>query len=136
MATIMPLCNGILKPMNLHAILLLDASSWGSCVGRPVRPSEPGYRLRGHRLPAGPCKEYLSISARYDKFTVHIGKHALHYPLRRWFVCLTQRKTLMKKRVAGKFGRRALWISPVIIVIGGFLAALHWLKPQNTTFVM
>ena len=42
----------------------------------------------------------------------------------------------MTKRVAGKFGRRALWISPGIIVIGGFIAALHWLKPQNATFVM
>src|SRR5262249_42615666 len=52
------------------------------------------------------------------------------------FVCLTQRKTLMTKRVAGKLGRRALWISPVVIVIGGFIAVLHWLKPQNATFVI
>jgi hypothetical protein len=42
----------------------------------------------------------------------------------------------MTKGVAGKFGRRALWISPVVIVMGGFLAALHWLKPQNATFGM
>ena len=42
----------------------------------------------------------------------------------------------MTKRVAGKFGRRALWISPIVIVVGGFIAALHWLKPQNAWFVM
>ena len=42
----------------------------------------------------------------------------------------------MPKGAAGRIGRRALWISPVVIVIGGFLAALHWLKPQNATFVM
>ena len=41
----------------------------------------------------------------------------------------------MTKRVAGKVGRRALWISPIVIVIGGFIAALHWLKPQNASFV-
>ena len=42
----------------------------------------------------------------------------------------------MTEKVAGKFGPRALWISPLIIVPGGFLAALHWLKQQNATFVM
>jgi len=42
----------------------------------------------------------------------------------------------MTKRVAGKFGRRALWISPIVIVMGGFIAAFHWLKPQNASFVM
>ena len=36
----------------------------------------------------------------------------------------------------GKIGRRALLISPVVIVVVGFFAVLHWLKPQNVTFVL
>ena len=35
-----------------------------------------------------------------------------------------------------KIGRRALLILPVIIVVAGFFATLHWLKPRNTTFVL
>jgi hypothetical protein len=41
----------------------------------------------------------------------------------------------MTKSVVGKFGRRALWFSPVVIVVVGFFAVLWWLKPQNPVVV-
>jgi len=36
----------------------------------------------------------------------------------------------------GKIGRYALWLSPVVIVVGGFFAAIPWLKEQNDAFVL
>ena len=41
----------------------------------------------------------------------------------------------MKKRVLGKFGRLALWFSPVAIVFVGFFVVLAWLKPKNPVVV-
>lgn len=35
-----------------------------------------------------------------------------------------------------KFGRYALWFSPVVIAIVGFFATLPWLKQQNDTFAL
>jgi len=42
----------------------------------------------------------------------------------------------MTTKSLGKIGRRALLISPVVIVVVGFFAVLHWLKPQNGTVVL
>lgn len=36
----------------------------------------------------------------------------------------------------GKIGRYALWLSPVVIVVVGFLAAIPWLKQQNDALVL
>jgi len=36
----------------------------------------------------------------------------------------------------GQAGRYALFLSPVVIVIVGFFAAIPWLKEQNDTFVL
>jgi hypothetical protein len=36
----------------------------------------------------------------------------------------------------GKIGRCALWLSPAVIVIVGFFAAIPWLKQQNDSFVL
>jgi cobalamin synthase len=36
----------------------------------------------------------------------------------------------------GKIGRYALWFSPVVIVVVGFVAAIPWLKQQNDSFVL
>ena len=33
-------------------------------------------------------------------------------------------------------GRYALWLSPVVIVVVGFFAAIPWLKQQNDSFVL
>jgi hypothetical protein len=41
----------------------------------------------------------------------------------------------MTKRVVGKFGRLALWFSPVVIVAVGFLVVLWWTKPKNPVVV-
>jgi len=35
------------------------------------------------------------------------------------------------KAVCGKFGRLALWLSPVVFVVAGLLIAMPWLKQQN-----
>jgi len=42
----------------------------------------------------------------------------------------------MTIRPLGKIGRRALWSSPVVIVVVGFFAAIPWLKQQTDTFVL
>jgi hypothetical protein len=42
----------------------------------------------------------------------------------------------MTKGAAGKLGRGVLWFSPIVIIVGGFFAAVRWLQPQNATFVM
>jgi hypothetical protein len=47
----------------------------------------------------------------------------------------TQRKTPMTERVVGKFGRLALWLSPVVIVVAGFLVAMPWVKSQNPVVI-
>jgi hypothetical protein len=36
----------------------------------------------------------------------------------------------MTKRVVGKFGRLALWFSPNVIVLAGFVVAIRWMKPN------
>jgi hypothetical protein len=103
----------------------------------------------------------LSFTSDSDKLTLLSDKHAFHLSAlrfvafrpacaRRWLVgiaialCFPEssvafsfaKEALMTTHSLEKIGRRALWISPVVIVIGGFFAALHWLKPQNATFVM
>lgn len=35
-----------------------------------------------------------------------------------------------------KIGRYALWFSPVVVVAGGFLVAIPWLKQQDDAFVL
>ena len=42
----------------------------------------------------------------------------------------------MSTRFPGKHGRFALWLSPLVIVVVGFFAAIHWLKPQKGTFLL
>lgn len=42
----------------------------------------------------------------------------------------------MTTKPLGKIGRYALWLSPVVIVVIGFFAAIPWLKQQNDTFVL
>ena len=37
----------------------------------------------------------------------------------------------MAKRVVGKLGRLALWLSPVFIVVASLLIAMPWLKQQS-----
>lgn len=43
---------------------------------------------------------------------------------------LTQRETLMTETVVGKLGRLALWFSPNVIVLIGFVVAIRWIKPS------
>lgn len=38
----------------------------------------------------------------------------------------------MTTTTLGKFGRYALWISPVLIVVVGYFSVIHWMKPQKT----
>jgi hypothetical protein len=40
-------------------------------------------------------------------------------------------EALMTNRVAGKFGRLALWLSPVVFVVITLLIALPWVRQQN-----
>ncbi|MDH5821739.1 hypothetical protein QFW77_01850 [Luteimonas sp. RD2P54] len=47
-----------------------------------------------------------------------------------------QRKTLMTPHPPGKIGRSALWLSPVVVVVAGFFAAIPWLKQQDDAFVL
>jgi hypothetical protein len=42
----------------------------------------------------------------------------------------------MTMKPLGKITRRVLWISPVVIVVVGFFAAIPWLKQQSATFVL
>jgi hypothetical protein len=42
----------------------------------------------------------------------------------------------MTTKSLGRVGRRALWISPIVIAFFGFFAVLYWLRPHNTTFVL
>ena len=42
----------------------------------------------------------------------------------------------MTTKALGKIGRCALWMSPVVIVVVGFFAAIPWLKQKNDTFVL
>lgn len=42
----------------------------------------------------------------------------------------------MTTNPVGMIGRYALWLSPVAIVIAGFIAAIPWLKQQNDSFVL
>lgn len=42
----------------------------------------------------------------------------------------------MTSNPLGKIGRYTLWLSPVVIVVVGFFAAIPWLKQQNDTFVL
>src|SRR3546814_6161785 len=46
------------------------------------------------------------------------------------------RNTLMTTHPLGKIGRCALWFSPVVIVVVGFLDAIPWLEQQNDTVVL
>ena len=36
----------------------------------------------------------------------------------------------------GKFGRQALWLSPAVILVVSFFAAIPWLKQQDDPFVL
>ena len=36
----------------------------------------------------------------------------------------------------GKIGRFVLWLSPVVIVVVSFFAAIHWLKPQKGALLL
>jgi hypothetical protein len=61
-----------------------------------------------------------------------LGKYAVHQGL--LIVSstyLTQRKILMAKNVLGKIGRTALWFSPVIIALAGFVAVAPWLARHS-----
>ena len=42
---------------------------------------------------------------------------------------------MVEEKDSRKLGRLALWFSPVVIVAGGFLGALFWLKPRNVLVV-
>jgi hypothetical protein len=42
----------------------------------------------------------------------------------------------MSTNSVGMFGRLLLWCLPVVVVVGGFFAAIPWLRQQDDTFVL